>query len=245
MKDYLYLGAAVSLLAIGCTGYFLMKDKTKSFRFDNDTYDSNTDTVYSLIKKSRTTSVFAKRYANYLIRCNGNKSRADGYYLSVLHNWGILSQEELIETSSKFFNLADYKDEISNSFGEDGFINILIKVINFLGTHYDSGIYDDYDTIEDAVTWERLIPELEDYLIIYAEKNDFDMFEKVFICLFSLYAQADYAYFNKKCEEINKIIDTSDVSTLSARDITLYGILCANKDSVTNTMRNLANKAGV
>lgn len=240
MKYFLYAGALVASALTA--GYCVSTMKKKKNSTVEDINYKEFDTILSLIKSSRTPSVFAKRYANLVISERGIDAKADGYYMSVLYNWGLLSDDEFKTEACKYFTLASYEEFINMEFGEDIYTSVLVLIVNELSTHVHSGTYHCYDNLEDAVTWERLIPYLETSLIHSCDSNSLDTFVKVFNLLFSLYAQCDYSYFTKRSEEVNRILHTDDDTTLSDKDKKMFTFLSGNIDKVEEVLSTINSK---
>lgn len=242
MKYLFYAGAL--LASVLTVGHVVSSMKKKDSVAEGVNYDDNPgdDIIMQLIASSRTPSVFAKRYVNMVIKEKGIEARADGYYMSVLYNWGLLSDAEFRYEASQCFDIGNYEQSINEKFGEDIYTSVLVLIINELGTHFDSGTYHCYDSLEDAVTWERLIPYLETSMLDACDADNFPTFVKVFNLLFSLYAQTDFSYFTKKSEELNRIIHTDDVDSVSDTDKKMYTFLSGNIDKVEDVLSTINSK---
>lgn len=187
----------VALLAVGVS--FLSGVAVERKRKENSTVFDATgdDTVYELIESSRTKDVFSMRYANYLYDLYDLDIVADAYYINVLYYWNILSDEDMLSYASEYFPIVKYKELLENKYGEYATSSILLSLCNNLLTKNTGDTYHNYNNLQEAVVWEKIIPFLEVQNSKAEKEKDFKMYLTTFKLLYTFYAQSDKAYFIK------------------------------------------------
>ncbi len=238
-RDALIIAAAImsagTLIAIG-KRLAKKPKRTSAFERYDDTplvpNGSEDAAIMSILEQSENGSVFASRYANWLLEKNGADAVADGIYLAAMRDWGVYTSNELLFESELYMALNHHTSEIIAKFGtiDTIFDLVVTHLVNAVSMYAEPYHY--YQTIEEAVVWERTIPALRELLNEAVEKQNFGLYESAVTSYLITLTQFDMERYRQFKERIATLIKSEEVDWLTQDDRQLYNLLRTNSDRV-------------
>lgn len=197
--------------------------------------------IENLIATSRTQDILITRYVNWLVNKNGADSLADGYYLYVINDLCIVTIEELYSEFEKYFLLHRYHDKIGEKFGTEYITPIYSRIISEL---YNRAVefedkYRCFDTIEQSVIWERVIPVLETRMSMDRMNDDYSSYATHLHVYASLLLKYNYNCYKEFHDTMAELLTSTDVDSLPKKDQDLYEFLKDNIDNVNGIFKNI------
>jgi len=235
MKNLLFATATVAGVIL--SGFLFNKKLNKDIKTSED---HEHDTVSELIETSRTLNVFSQRFTNYVYGYK-NEAIVNGYFISVLYNWNVINDLELFDMTDKYFGLRKYQKEIDDKFGEASSINVAKAIVDNLALKAlsDKSNYNNYQSIEDASIWEKVIPYLENKLVLV---TDYDQIFSVLKCLLSFYAQCDYEYYTTVIDELKDLLEQDNYKFNRLFNSSSFDLLKEHKEQIEGLIDEITSK---
>lgn len=206
--------------------------------------------IYKFLDESENYTVFAKRYANWLLNRKGAQAVADAMYITAVRDWGIFTPEEVLIESQYYFGLNYHSRTIVIKFGDlDSEVEDMGAILDMVLKHLCDAVtkyqctYHYYDSIEDATAWERSIPQLRGILKDAVYKRDIDRFEGAltsYLLLLQKYDGKQYVIFRDRLEGL---FTTEDVDYLDSEDLELYDMLNEHQNRIRKVLGAVENAA--